>query len=257
MIDAASFSTIRILSGALALWLLVWLPRRTNAGSEDGTWPSGLMLFLYAVPFSFAYVSLSTGTGALILFAAVQGTMILAGLKSGERPGSLQWVGLGISGAGLVYLVSPGISAPAPVGSAFMALSGIAWGVYSVRGRGVADPFRETAGNFGRALPFALGVSLVLAGSVQISGTGALLAIVSGAVTSGLGYVAWYWALRGLTTTKAAIVQLAVPALASLGGAVFLSEVISLRLVVASAAVLGGVALAVLTRQNPPKAPSD
>ena len=249
-IDAASFSTLRILSGALVLWLIVARPHKGNTLSGHGNWTSGLMLFLYAVPFSFAYVSLSAGTGALILFAAVQATMILAGVRMGERPGPLQWSGLGLAGAGLVYLLSPGLTAPSPVGSAFMALSGIAWGIYSVRGRGVTDPFRATAGNFARAVPFALATSVVLIAEVRISTAGAVLAIVSGAVTSGLGYVAWYWALRGLTTTKASIVQLAVPVLAALGGAVVLSEAITLRLVIASVGVLGGVGVAALTLQN-------
>lgn len=256
-IDAASFSTIRIVSGALALWLLLAASKQDAAPSSAGNWVSGMMLFLYAAPFSFAYISLSAGTGALILFAAVQATMILAGLRSGERPGGFQWAGLALAGAGLIYLLLPGLTAPSPVGSGFMAVAGIAWGVYSVRGKSERDPFRATAGNFARSVPFALATSVFLIASLKVTWEGVLWAVISGAVTSGLGYVAWYWALRGLTTTKAAIVQLAVPVVAAFGGAFLLSEVITPRLVIASMAVLGGVGVAVLSRQKaaPEKSP--
>ncbi len=249
-IDAASFSTIRLVSGALALTALLWGSRRSAQSLRCGTWVSGLMLFLYAIPFSFAYVSLSAGTGALILFASVQGTMMASGIRRGERPTAIQWGGLALAFAGLIYLLLPGLSAPSPLGSSSMTVAGIAWGIYSVRGRGEKDPLCVTAGNFVRAVPFAVAVSVVVLATAKVSAVGVLLAVISGAATSGIGYVAWYWALRGLTTTKAAIVQLAVPVLAALAGAAFLSEVITLRLALASILVVGGVAAAVLTRQH-------
>jgi drug/metabolite transporter (DMT)-like permease len=249
-IDAASFSTLRLLSGAVTLWLLVVGMRKPIAPARYGNWISALMLFLYAVAFSFAYITLEAGTGALILFGAVQATMILVGLKSGERPGPLQWTGLALALGGLAYLVSPGLTAPSPVGSGLMVIAGVAWGIYSIRGRGIADPLGSTAGNFMRSVPFAVGLSLLMLATMDLSGRGAVLAIVSGSVTSGLGYVLWYAALRGLTTTRAAVVQLSVPVLASIGGVFFLSEDLSARLIVASGVVLGGVGLTVLTRDR-------
>lgn len=255
-IDAASFSAIRLVSGAATLSILVALARRRSF-RLGGTWGSAAMLFLYAVPFSFAYVSLGAGTGALILFGAVQGTMLLAALASGEWPHLLQWTGLVLALSGLVYLVFPGLTAPAPAGSVLMAAAGIAWGVYSLRGRGAADPLGETAGNFTRALPLVLVVGLLEARQLHATPTGALLAIVSGALASGVGYVAWYAALTGLSATRAASVQLAVPLLAAAGGVAFLSERITLRLAVAAVLILGGVALALTVRERPaPNAPS-
>jgi drug/metabolite transporter (DMT)-like permease len=249
-IDPASFSTIRLVSGAATLSILAALTRR-GSFQLGGTWGSAAMLFLYAIPFSFAYVSLGAGTGALILFGAVQGTMLLAALASGEWPHLLQWTGLLLALAGLVYLVLPGITAPAPAGSALMAVAGIAWGIYSVRGRGAADPLGETAGNFARAVPLVLIVGLWETRQLHATSTGALLAVVSGALASGVGYVAWYAALTGLSATRAASVQLAVPLLAAAGGVAFLSERITLRLVVAAVLILGGVALALAGRERP------
>ena len=246
-IDAASFSTIRLVSGALTLVLVSALLQEKRAG-HSANWVSAVALFLYAVPFSYAYVTLSTGTGALILFAAVQSTMIVAALRGGERPVPREWGGLGAALAGLVYLVFPGLTAPTPLGSGLMALSGIAWGVYSLRGRAAAAPVATTTGNFVRTVPFAAALSLVMLRQAAISPRGALLAIASGAVTSGLGYVVWYAALPGLTVTRAAMVQLCVPVIAGLGGVVFLAEVISLRLLVSAAVIFGGVSTAVLSR---------
>jgi drug/metabolite transporter (DMT)-like permease len=202
------------------------------------------MLFLYAVAFSFAYLSLSAGTGALILFGVVQATMILAGLLSGERPHVLQWAGLLIAVAGLVYLVFPGLSAPSPLGAALMALAGVAWGIYSLRGREARDPIAATAHNFIYSVPLVLGASVLMRTHVHLSVKGVLLALVSGALTSGLGYILWYAALRGLTATRAALVQLVVPVLAAVGGVLFLSESITLRLFISAVAILGGVILA-------------
>jgi drug/metabolite transporter (DMT)-like permease len=208
------------------------------------------MLFAYAVAFSFAYRTLSAASGALILFGAVQATMILAALGSGERPHFLEWLGLLLAVSGLVYLVSPGLSAQSPSGSALMGLAGISWGIYSLRGRRAGDPLADTGGNFVRALPLAAAVSCATLPHAHLSGEGVLLAAVSGALASGLGYVVWYAALRGLTATRAATVQLAVPAIAALGGVLFLSERVSVRLLLAAALILGGVGLAVASRRS-------
>ena len=208
-IDAASFSAVRLVSGALTLIILSGLGREAGRVSLAGDWTSAAALFLYAVPFSFAYVTLAAGTGALILFGAVQVTMIVAALWGGERPGPGEWVGIGIALAGLVYLVSPGVTAPTPVGSSLMAVAGIAWGVYSLRGRAVRRPLAATAGNFVRTTPFAVLIVLMIFRDVHVSATGVLLAVASGAVASGIGYAVWYSALRQLTATRAALVQLA------------------------------------------------
>ena len=247
-IDAASFSALRLLSGALTLWLLVTLRRgRTKLG---GSWPSATCLFLYAVPFSFAYESLATGTGALILFGAVQATMLLAAVLSGERPGWLQWLGLLTALGGLVYLVLPGVSAPDPLGSALMTVAGIGWGFYSLRGRAATDALGETAGNFARSLPLVALVSTAGLGAMRVEATGAMLAVASGSLASGVGYAIWYAALRGLTASVAATVQLSVPVLAAVGGVLFMSEAVTPRLAMASVLILGGVALALLKRRS-------
>ncbi|NNG16543.1 MAG: EamA family transporter [Gemmatimonadales bacterium] len=247
-IDASSFATIRVVSGAATLVLVSSLTRRTEVPPTRGSWVSATMLFLYAVPFSFAYLSLSTGTGALILFGLVQVTMILAALGSGERPHLWEWVGLVLAFTGLVYLVSPGLTAPSPIGSLLMAVAGISWGLYSLWGRGAANPLADTTGNFVRAVPLVLGVSLVTLSQTNLSGTGIFLAILSGALASGLGYVVWYAALQGLTRTRAATVQLSVPVLAAMGGVFFLSEDVSLRLIVSAVLILGGVGIAIVSK---------
>jgi drug/metabolite transporter (DMT)-like permease len=249
LIDPVTFTTVRLLSGAAVLVPLARFTREPAAAIEGtrGSWASAMALFAYAIAFSLAYISLPAGIGALILFGAVQATMIGFGLWSGERPQSVQWIGLSAALAGLVWLVWPGISAPDPVGAALMGVSGFAWGCYSLRGRGALTPIASTAGNFARTVPMAAAaaVAAILIGSVHAERSGVLLAMVSGALTSGLGYVLWYGVLRSLSTTQAAVLQLLVPVLAALGGVVFLAEVVSLRLVVASLSILGGVALAV------------
>jgi len=249
-IDASSFATFRVVSGAATLLLVSSLNRRRGVPVFRGSWTSALMLFSYAVPFSFAYLSLSTGTGALILFGMVQVTMILAALGSGERPHAWQWVGLLLAFAGLVYLVFPGLTAPSPIGSLLMAVAGISWGLYSLWGRSATNALAETTGNFARAVPLVLGVSLAARSQVSLSGPGILLAILSGALASGLGYAVWYAALRGLTRTRAATVQLSVPVLAALGGVFFLSENVSLRLMLSAVLILGGVGLAIVTKER-------
>jgi drug/metabolite transporter (DMT)-like permease len=243
-IDPATFSTIRLASGAVMLTLIARALRNGKVAGPRGSWTSATLLFLYAAAFSFAYLSLSAGTGALILFGAVQLTMILAALRSGERPHVLEWTGLTLALAGLVVLVLPGLTAPSPAGWTLMAIAGISWGFYSLRGRGAGSPLADTTANFVRAVPLALGISLAMAGRFHVSREGALLAVASGALASGVGYVVWYAALRGLTATRAATVQLSVPVLAAAGGLLFLSERLSLRLVASAIMILGGVALA-------------
>ncbi|MGS0741238.1 DMT family transporter [Glaciimonas sp. GG7] len=260
-IDAASFTAIRLLSGALMLVLLVYFGRRAAARSVTrradpfvlgGNWLSACALFIYAAGFSFAYVTLPAGTGALLLFGAVQATMLLAGFWSGERLSVRQGSGLLLALGGLVAIMLPGVSAPPLQGALLMLAAGMAWGLYSLRGRGVADATNATnatAGNFLRAAPLAVVLSVVLLAHQKLDGMGVLYAVLSGAITSGIGYAIWYTALRGLTATRAASVQLSVPVIAALAGVVFLHEAITLRLLVASVAILGGIALVVLDRR--------
>jgi drug/metabolite transporter (DMT)-like permease len=198
------------------------------------------------VPFSFAYESLATGTGALILFGSVQVTMLIAAMVAGERPAWLQWLGLLTAFSGLVYLMLPGVSAPDPLGSALMAVAGVGWGFYSLQGRRATDPLSETAGNFARSVPMVALVGATRLGAMQIESTGAALAVTSGALASGVGYAMWYAALPGLSATAAAAVQLSVPVLAALAGVLFMTEAVTPRLVIASLLILGGVALALL-----------
>ena len=241
-IDAASFTAIRIASGAAVLWLVCTL-RRTHFA---GNWLSALALVGYAAAFSLAYISLSAGTGALLLFVAVQATMIFAGLRRGERLGLTQWLGVMIAAGGLVLLLLPGITAPPLAGALLMLVAGVAWGFYSLRGKVAGDPLAATAGNFVRALPLALVFGLAGYRSIPISRSGVAFAILSGAITSGLGYVVWYATLPYLRATSAATVQLSAPVIAALGGVLLLGENFTTRMLIASVAVLGGVALAIL-----------
>jgi drug/metabolite transporter (DMT)-like permease len=243
-IDAASFTFVRILSGAVALWLVVMMRKGTRR--KAGSWASALALFAYAAAFSFAYLSLSAGTGALLLFGAVQATMILWGLRTGERLRTRQWLGLALAVGGLVALLFPGLSAPPINGALLMICAGIAWGIYSLRGKGAGDPTTATAGNFLRAVLFAAVLSIALLPWAQLDRAGVGYAILSGAITSGVGYVIWYRALPGLKAASAATVQLSVPVLAAAGGILFLGEAITLRFLLASIAVLGGIALVVI-----------
>lgn len=213
-----------------------------------GNWLSAMALFVYAAAFSFAYVDLSAGTGALLLFGAVQATMILWGLHTGERLHAIQVIGLVVALTGLVVLVFPGLSAPPLIGSILMLSAGVAWGVYSLRGKGGRDAIAATAGNFLRTVPFAIVVSIILIPWARFDPAGVSYAVISGALTSGLGYVLWYSALPGLRAASAATVQLSVPVLAATGGILFLGEPITLRYFVASIAILGGIALVVLNR---------
>ena len=248
-IDPASFTTIRLACGALVLWLIV---RSRSAGAKPlGSWPSALALFVYAAGFSYAYISLTAATGALLLFGAVQATMISWGLLRGERLAAAQTGGLVLALAGLGGLVLPGLAAP-PIGSALLMLgAGVAWGVYSLRAKGAGDATNATAGNFVRAAPLAVALALLTWPTLRQDLAGAAYAVLSGALASGIGYAVWYTALRGLQATRAATMQLSVPVITALGGVLLLGEAISLRLVLASIAVLGGIALVISHNATP------
>src|SRR2546421_3542148 len=242
-IDPATFTFVRVFSGAAALWLITKM--RHASWKEAGNWPSAIALFAYAAAFSFAYVDLSAGTGALLLFGAVQATMILWSLHKGERLDAIQIVGSLVAVTGLIVLVFPSLSAPPLIGSILMLGAGVAWGIYSLRGKGERNPASVTTGNFVRAVPFAAALSIIFLPSTNYNLAGIIYAITSGAVTSGLGYVIWYSALPGLKTASAATVQLSVPVLAATGGILLLGEPITARYVLASVAVLGGIGLVV------------
>jgi drug/metabolite transporter (DMT)-like permease len=247
-IDPASFTTIRLISGAVMLWLVVRTSHRAHSGS--GNWMSAFALFVYAAGFSFAYVSLPAASGALLLFGAVQATMIGHGIWTGERLQRLQLAGLLLALGGLVGLLLPGLSAPPLFGSLLMLGAGVAWGIYSLRGKGAGDPTNVTAGNFLRAVPISAALSITMFNNTSLDSAGVWYAISSGALASGIGYAIWYTAVPALKATNAATVQLSVPVIAAVGGIVFLAEPITLRLTVASAAILGGIALVILEKRH-------
>ncbi len=254
-IDAAGFTSVRLISGAIALLLIVAVKSGGMNLRQNGSWLSASMLFLYALGFSYAYVDLGAGTGALILFGLVQATMIIAALINGDRPTAVEILGWVFATAGLIYLVLPGVEAPSAAGSVLMGIAGIAWGIYSIRGRSETDPAASTASNFLRSVAF---IPFVLAASLQSlhwTTTGVTLAVLSGAITSGIGYVLWYSALRHLKTIQAALVQLSVPAIAALGGVALLSEPLSRRLIVSSGLILGGIMIALVWKSRS-KAPA-
>jgi drug/metabolite transporter (DMT)-like permease len=249
LIDPASFAVIRVLSGALVLAAIVrFQAKSTWPGRAD--WRAASMLFAYLACFSFAYLTLPAGTGALILFGAVQLTMLGAGLAKGERLAPLAWCGVALAAAGLVWLMLPSVAAPSLASACLMTAAGVAWGVYSLRGRGVPDPLAATAGNFARAAPLTLLLGLAFAARAHVAPGGAALAVASGALTSGIGYVVWYAALAHLSAMRAAAVQLAVPLIAAFGGVAFLAEAFTPRLALASVAILGGIGLVLAARRR-------
>ncbi len=246
LIDPASFTSIRLLSGGVMLMVILQFNRKNKSSSTKGSWLASIMLFLYAAAFSFAYITLDTGTGALILFAAVQITMILVSIVSGNKLHATEWIGLTIAFLGFVYLILPGITTPSATGFSLMTIAGIAWGFYTIKGQGSKNPLFDTAYNFSRSILFILILMIITFQFSHISSKGILLAMISGGITSGIGYTIWYVALGGLSITQAAVVQLSVPVIASLGGVVFVSEQITLRYILASLLILGGILIVVL-----------
>jgi drug/metabolite transporter (DMT)-like permease len=249
--DAASFTAVRLAAGALALGLLV----RSRGGGRPAraaATPVGpLALFAYAAAFSFAYVRIGAAAGALILFGAVQMTMVGWGVARGERPGPRVWAGAAVAVAGLLWLTLPSVGRPDPAGSGLMALAGVAWGAYSLAGKGAGDPLASNARSFAWAVPLAAALEaarVATAGRLAVTPRGLVLSVISGAITSGLGYAVWYRALRGLSATEAAVLQLSVPVIAAIGAVALLHEPPSPRLAVAGAAILGGLALVVVRR---------
>jgi drug/metabolite transporter (DMT)-like permease len=215
-----------------------------------GNWPSAFFLFAYAICFSFAYLGLTAGTGALILFSSVQMTMIVVAILRGERPAALEWLGLIVAVGGLVYLVLPGLESPPIYSSLLMAAAGASWGFYTLRGKGSADPLADTAGNFVRSLPMIAIAAIPFLSTIQLSSRGVVLAALSGAITSGVGYTVWYAALKYHTAIRAAILQLPVPLLTAFGGIIFLSETSTIRLAIAAALILGGISLTIFGRKK-------
>ncbi len=270
--DAAGFTAVRLASGAVALVVISWLAAKGGdlSGSEGaqlgapsdlstlptvrvsafGSWTSAFYLFAYAVCFSFAYFGLTAGTGALVLFGSVQMTMVAAAIVKGERPTPLEWIGLIIAFGGLIYLVFPGLASPPLTSSLLMAAAGMAWGAYSIRGKGSVDPLCETAGNFARSLLFVVPLVLLYIPALQLTLRGWLFAIVSGAVTSGVGYAVWYAALRYHTSTRAAVMQLSVPVIAAVFGIILLGETATATLSVAAALILGGIGLTIVGKRR-------
>ncbi|MEO8361021.1 MAG: DMT family transporter [Vicinamibacteria bacterium] len=256
LIDAVTFTSIRLISGAVVLTVLA--RRASGASKTSGTSPtsalpslgdratSALILFLYALPFSLAYLRISAGTGAFVIFGCVQITMIGSSLLAGRGLRLQEGLGLVLALTGLAWLTRPGTESPSVPGIALMAVAGFAWGLYSIRGRKAGPPLQANARNFAATVPMTLIASVAAMASMQITAKGALLALLSGAVTSGLGYVAWYAALPSLSVTRASILQLAVPPMASAMGVVILGEALSSRLLVAAPLILGGIALAVM-----------
>lgn len=244
-IDATSFTVLRLLSGALVLFLILNFRRTENKRFSKGSWFASAMLFVYAITFSFAYITLDTGTGALVLFGAVQLTMIVASLVSGNRLHLTEWIGVAIAFIGFVYLVLPEVSTPSIEGFLLMTLAGIAWGLYTLKGKNSKNPLADTAYNFIRTIPAVAVLVIAALYNSHYSVEGVILAVLSGAIASGVGYTIWYMALPALSTMQAAVVQLLVPVIAALGGVIFVHEPITLGLVIAALLILGGILLVV------------
>lgn len=249
-IDAASFTVVRLVSGTVTLAAILLAAGKTKSIGKSGNWASAFFLFAYAIAFSFAYTGLTAGTGALILFGCVQLTMFGVSLYRGVRPEVLEWLGLVVAFGGLVYLVLPGLASPPLVSAILMAAAGIAWGFYTLRGKGSEDPLADTAGNFLRSVPMVLLSGVFFIPTYKLSISGAVLAVISGAVASGIGYSVWYAALKYHSPTRAGILQLAVPVIAAVGGIILLSEAASIRLLIAGALVLGGIGLTLVNRDK-------
>ncbi len=251
VIDAASFTNIRLLSGAIVLGIILLLTQSQQAVDSKGSWKAGFMLFVYAAGFSYAYISLDTGIGALILFTVVQITMIAVGLFTGKKLHVLEWLGVLIAFAGFVYLILPDLTSPSLVGFILMSLAGVAWGFYTLAGQGSANPLRDTLFNFVRTLPFVAILFVFALPSMSLSTYGVVLAVLSGGIASGVGYTLWYVALGGLTSVQAGVLQLLVPVIAAIGGVIFANEALSSRLVIASLVILGGLLVVILSKHSP------
>ena len=262
-IDAAGFTIVRLLSGIVVLMLLITVKGGKNKqGNESfskgsfsnesfskGSWLAGLLLFIYAICFSYAYLLLDTATGAVILFGSVQLSIILLSLFLGNRLQLSEWAGVLLAFGGFVYLMLPGLTTPPLAGFALMATAGLAWGIYTLKGKGSANPLMDTGYNFLRTLPLLIIVAMVTFNDIHFSGSGILLAVLSGGLASGIGYTLWYMALGGLTTTQAAVSQLLVPVIAAAGGVILVSEPITSRLLLASAMILCGILIVVLGKR--------
>jgi drug/metabolite transporter (DMT)-like permease len=246
--DAAGFTLVRLVAGAIALIVISYFFSGKKSTSLRGNWISAFFLFGYAICFSFAYIGLSAAVGGLILFSSVQFTMIAVALSRGERPAPLEWTGLTTALGGLVYLLLPGLSSPPIFEAILMAAAGMAWGFYTLRGRGSGDPLGDTTGNFIRSVPMIAIVAIFFFSRINLSSQGIVLAILSGAIASGVGYSVWYAALKHLTATRAAVLQLAVPVIVAFGGVMLLSEAMTQRLGIAAVAILGGVGLTIAGR---------
>lgn len=247
-IDPASFTALRLLAGALVLWLLLRL--RKSHSARAGSWAGAFALFLYAAAFSWAYVQLDAGAGALLLFAAVQLSMIAWGVFRGERLSPMQALGSVLALVGLVGLLLPDADAPALTAALLMILSGAAWGVYSLLGRSTIDPLAATAGNFARAVPMAAMLCLVTLPALEWDLAGVIYALLSGGFTSGVGYALWYAVLPRLAATQAASIQLSVPLLTVLAGSLILGEALTSRLLITGLAILGGIVLVLRARPS-------
>lgn len=249
-IDAAGFTTVRLAAGAITLALISASTGNVRNALRSGRWASAFFLFAYAICFSFAYLGLTAGMGALILFGSVQMTMIAASVARGERPRWTEVAGVAVAFVGLIYLFLPGLAAPPLISSLLMAGAGAAWGFYTLRGKGSSDPLAETTGNFVRSVPMILIAAIPFLSGAYISAQGALLAVLSGSLASGVGYSVWYAALRHHTATRAAVLQLSVPVIAAAGGIIILSEPPTIRLAGASVLILGGILLAIFARTS-------
>jgi drug/metabolite transporter (DMT)-like permease len=245
--DAAGFTAVRLVSGAVMLIVISYV--LGNGNTKRGSWPSAFFLFAYAICFSFAYLGVTAGTGALILFGSVQMTMLAVAIFKGERPPALEWLGLAVAVGGLVYLVFPGLASPPLNSSLLMAAAGASWGFYTLRGRSSGDALADTTGNFVRSVPMVAIAAIPYLSKIQLSNRGVVLAVLSGAVTSGVGYTVWYAALKFHTSTRAAVLQLAVPVIAAAAGVLLLDESATVRLVIAAALILGGISLAIFGRK--------
>ncbi len=252
-IDAVSFTVIRLIAGIVTLCTIVIVQSGLKKPTLTGSWTASFMLFLYAITFSLAYISLNTGTGALILFGSVQISMIMISILTGSRLHATEWLGIAVAFAGIVYLVIPGVDAPSLAGFVLMTTAGIAWGVYTLKGRNSSNPLLDTSSNFIRTLPLVAILLIISIPGANVTGNGIVLAVLSGGLASGIGYSIWYAALKNLTATQAAVVQLSVPIIAALGGVTIVSEPLTVRLMLSSVVILGGITIVIMSRYRIPQ----